>query len=62
MKMQEGATLNTLLNSLNKKYPGLVNELEEAPPLIFISEEEASIETKLNDGDKVHIVWPIAGG
>lgn len=54
--------MKTLLNTLNDSYPNLTNEFKEAQPVLFICEEEANIETKLNDGDKVHIVWPLAGG
>lgn len=62
LQVKEGATLKTLLNTLNDSYPNLTNEFKEAQPVLFICEEEANIETKLNDGDKVHIVWPLAGG
>jgi len=59
---QDSNTIGDLITLLCQQYPGLADEMEEAPPLIFIGEEEADTNTKLTDKDYVHFVWPVAGG
>ncbi len=54
--------MKDLISELRERYPDLSIELEETPLVIFVGEEEASDETRLEDDDHVHLVWPIAGG
>lgn len=59
---QDSNTIGDLLALLFQKYPSLAEEMEDAPPLIFVGEEEADTNTILTDKDRVHFVWPVAGG
>jgi molybdopterin converting factor small subunit len=59
---QDSDTIGNLLDYLRQRYPALTDELEKAPPLFFIGEEEVDVKTSLVEGDQVHIVWPVAGG
>jgi molybdopterin converting factor small subunit len=59
---QNSNTISDLITFLCQKYPGLADELESAPPLIIIGEEEADTKTKLTDEDQVYFVWPVTGG
>ena len=54
--------MKDLISELRERYPDLAKEMEEAPPVIFVGEKEARHETRLEDDDHVHLVWPIAGG
>lgn len=62
LNMDPGNRVGDLLALLSKQYKGLEKEMEEAPPVIFVEEVEAGLETELADGAQVHMVWPIAGG
>ncbi|MCP5094800.1 MAG: MoaD/ThiS family protein [Chloroflexi bacterium] len=57
-----GARVADLLAQLCAKHPTLSQEIEEAPPLIFIGDDDGEMETVLTEGAQVHLVWPIAGG
>ena len=56
------ATVAGLLGRLGELYPDLVSELRQTPPHVFVGDTEADSEARLIDGDRVHLVWPIAGG
>jgi molybdopterin converting factor small subunit len=60
--VQDSNTIGDLLALLCQQYPALADEMENAPPLIFIGEEEVDTKTQLADKDQVHFVWPVAGG
>jgi len=62
LELTKGACVKDLISELRERYPDLTKEMEEAPPVIFVGEEEAHHETRLEDDDHVHLVWPIAGG
>ncbi len=62
IKMEEGATVADLLTLLQKRYPALSQELVEAPPIIFVGDEDVEMETLLVEKERVHLVWAIAGG
>jgi molybdopterin converting factor small subunit len=62
LEMEDGNRVNDLVSALCNRSKGLAQELEEAPPVIFIDEVEASMETELSHDSHVHLVWPIAGG
>ena len=59
---QDSSTIGDLITLLCQQYPGLADEMENAPPLIFIGEEEVDMKTHLTDNAQVHFVWPVAGG
>ena len=62
LELEDGQSVNDLLNALCGRNEGLAQEMEEAPPVIFVDEVEASMETELSHDSHVHMVWPIAGG
>lgn len=62
LEIKEHARVRDLLDLLEGKFPALAQEMARAQPYIFIDEQEAAHETNLQDGARVHIVWPVAGG
>ncbi len=67
----EPGTIISLINSLDKKYPGLAERISEGGKLrrfvnVYVNEEDVRFkkneETGVNDGDEVSIVPAIAGG
>ena len=67
----EPGTVISLINSLDKKYPGLAERITEGGKLrrfvnIYVNEEDVRFakneETDVKDGDEVSIVPAIAGG
>jgi molybdopterin converting factor small subunit len=62
LEMPAGSLIQDLLDVLFSRYPSLEKEMDGAPPVIFIAETEAKLDSKLEDGNRVYFVWPIAGG
>ena len=62
LEMENGKSVNDLVSALCGRNEGLAQEMEEAPPVIFVDEVEASMEAELFHDSQVHLVWPIAGG
>jgi len=62
LEIENNAAVSDLLALLQDRFPALVNEMAQAQPHFFIAEQEANPETSLQDGARVHIVWPVAGG
>ena len=62
ISLPAGASLKDLYEQLWEFYPELCKEMQEAEPTAFIGDDEAGHETLLEDGQRVHLVWPIAGG
>ena len=62
VELTAGSRMADLLAALLAQYPALAQEFADAPPLLFVGEDEADEETALADGRHVHLVWPIAGG
>ncbi len=62
--LNDGGTISDALASLANTYPTLAKDLdgEEAKPMLFMNDEEASPEKILSDGAKIHVVWPVSGG
>jgi molybdopterin converting factor small subunit len=62
--LAEGATVADAFSALRQLHPALAAELDndEAQPAIFVSDEEASLESPLSEGEKIHVVWPVSGG
>lgn len=62
LELGKNANLGDLLDILQKKYPALNAEMEEETYHLFINDTENGLNASLQEGDRVHIVWPIAGG
>lgn len=62
LALEENALVADLLATLQREFPALAREMAEASPHIFIADMEADLQTPLEDGDLVHLVWPVAGG
>ncbi len=62
LELDKASSVSALLARLEKQYPDLSSEMKESPSILFINEEEAELDSLLEDGDQVHIVWPIMGG
>ncbi len=67
----EPGTIISLVNSLDKKYPGIGERISEDGKLrrfvnVYVNEEDVRFmkneETEVKDGDEVSIVPAIAGG
>ncbi len=67
----EAGTVISLINELDKKYPGLAERISEDGKLrrfvnIYVNEEDVRFgkneETEVKDGDEISIVPAIAGG
>jgi molybdopterin synthase sulfur carrier subunit len=67
----EPGTIKSLIESLDKKYPGLAERISEGGKLrrfvnVYVNEEDVRFmkneETEVKDGDEVSIVPAIAGG
>jgi molybdopterin converting factor small subunit len=62
LEIDAGARVSDVIERLRATYPGLAKELDISPPLIFVEEHEASLETLLVDGNRIYLMWPVAGG
>lgn len=62
IEVDDKSTVRDLLDNLCHTYPNLRQELETAPPHIFIGEEEVDLECTLCDGNQVYLLWAISGG
>ena len=58
----EGSRVSDALELLCSLYPSLDKELIENPALLFVEEHEVNPETLLVDGNRVYLMWPVAGG
>jgi molybdopterin converting factor small subunit len=62
LELENESRVAGLLARLLEAYPDLEREMYEAPPNIFVGEQEARPDTPLANGDRVYLVWPVAGG
>lgn len=62
VELEKNAKLSSLLAMLEKQYPALAAEMEAETYHVFINDTETELDAALREGDRVHIVWPIAGG
>lgn len=62
LELEENTNVAMLLALLQQQYPELTTEFDSSPPMIFVGEEEVNPEMILKDNNKIHLVWPIAGG
>jgi len=62
MNLQPASRVDDLLVALRQQYPSLGLEFDQTPPHIFIGDTEATRDSLLNEDERVHLVWPIAGG
>jgi molybdopterin converting factor small subunit len=60
--LPEGGAVADLLALLEERYPGLADEMAEAPPQVLVDDREAGTAVPLSDGASVYLLWPIAGG
>lgn len=64
----DGATVGALLDSLDRRWPGLVDRLCEPGPVVrpyirlFVNGEPADLATPVDDSSTVHVLLAIAGG
>ncbi|MCK6568635.1 MAG: hypothetical protein DCC59_16575 [Chloroflexi bacterium] len=62
LTLEPASRVDDLLVALRERYPRLSLEFDQAPPHVFIGDEEAEADSILEDGARVHLVWPVAGG
>lgn len=62
VEIEEGARLANLMALLRVRHPALDSDLAETVPMVFVDEVEVGPEARLEDGSRVHLVWPLAGG
>lgn len=62
LELAKGSRVSDLLGLLHSRYPALEQEFVEAPPIVFVGEQEADMETVLKPRVQVHLVWAVAGG
>ena len=62
MDMNPASCVDDLLVALREQYPSLGIEFDRTPPHIFIGDMEATRDSLLTNGARVHLVWPLAGG
>ena len=62
LELDQECRVDGLLARLQEAFPDLKRELLEAPPNIFIGEQEVGPDVLLAEGDRVYLVWPVAGG
>ena len=64
LELAAPATVSSALAALEARLPALWSDLEEGeiPPTVFLGEEIATPETPLTDGDRLLLVWALAGG
>lgn len=60
MNVKEDATINDVLNSLIKKYPGL-EQLKEYT-IVSLNHKYAKMDEKLKEGDVLAFFPPVGGG
>jgi molybdopterin converting factor small subunit len=62
MELDESAVLADLIALLRQRWPALAHDLDEASPMFFVNDTQADLDTRLESGSHVHILWPMAGG
>lgn len=62
LELEDQAHISDLLALLTKRYPALQQELVQAPPHLFIDDQEVGEQSLLKEGDRLYVLWPIAGG
>jgi len=64
----DGATVQELIDDLDRHVPGLRNRLVDAGPAIrthinvFVAGERATLSTPIPDGAVIHIIPAVSGG
>ena len=60
----EDATVSDALHAVGQRHPALAADLDgaEVTPLVFVGDEEARSDSRLTEGAKIHVVWPVSGG
>lgn len=62
--LAKNATVADAFDVLTKRYPALATEFnnKEALPALFLDDEVAHLDSRLAEGAKLHVVWPVSGG
>ncbi|MEK6588706.1 MAG: MoaD/ThiS family protein [Chloroflexota bacterium] len=62
--LPEGADVTHALRALAAKYPELERDLfsDEIRPTILVKDDEARLDTRLEEGTRLTLLWPISGG
>jgi molybdopterin converting factor subunit 1 len=59
-EMQDGATVQALLDSLVVRYPDLSKTLDQG--MVALNHEYVAHDAALSDGDEVGLIPPVSGG
>ncbi|MBW8012375.1 MAG: MoaD/ThiS family protein [Chloroflexi bacterium] len=62
IELDSNTLVGDLIGLLTQRYSSLGQEFNEAPPVIFLGDEEVDRETFLTEDCQIHFVWPLAGG
>jgi molybdopterin converting factor small subunit len=63
LALGEGATVSDALHAVGRRHPALAGDLGgEVTPMVFVNDEEAQADSRLTDGAKIYVVWPVSGG
>mgnify|MGYP001562678259 FL=1 len=64
LALGDDSVVSDALSALGKQHAALAAELAngEAKPIIFVNDEQAALDSRLADGAKIHVVWPVSGG
>ena len=62
LELEEGVRLADLLVIIRQTWPALARDMDEATPVLFVDDLQADPETRLEGGNRVHMLWPVAGG
>jgi molybdopterin converting factor small subunit len=62
--LDNGATVADALAALTAAHPALIAELRDgdAEPSLFLEDEVAPPDSRLTDGARLYLVWPVSGG
>jgi aldehyde:ferredoxin oxidoreductase len=56
LEIDEGALLADLIAMLQQRWPALAHDMDEAAPVMFVDDARADPETRLESGNRVHMV------
>ncbi len=65
LALPAGSTVAEAFRAAAGDHPALASDLlgnGEAHPAVFVGDEAADLDTVLDDGARIHVLWPISGG
>ena len=64
LALPDGADVTHALKVLAARYPDLEQDLwsDEIRPTILVKDDEALLDTRLEEGTHLTLLWPISGG